>query len=243
MNPKRLFSTTTRVLMQLRHDPRTIGLVLFVPTILMIILYYVFEDAQNVFEQFAPLALGIIPFTLMFIVSSVAMLRERTSGTLERLLTMPISKFELIAGYAFAFAFLALLQSSLASYVVTDILNVEIAGGLLKVVVVAILAGVTGMSFGLFFSAFATSEFQAVQFMPAFVLPQFLTCGLFVPRENMAQVLEWFSDIMPLSYVVNAMEEIRNHKEWTDILQKDILILLGFILLAIVLGTLTLRRK
>ncbi|HET7673449.1 MAG TPA: ABC transporter permease [Candidatus Saccharimonadales bacterium] len=243
MNLKRTLATCARVLKLLKHDHRTIALILFVPSVLIIILNYVFEDSSLIFESVAPLLLGILPFTLMFIVTSVAVLRERTSGTLERLLTLPISKLDILFGYGLAFALLAFLQAAIASFVILGLLDVQVAGSIASLLVVAVMAGVLGMSLGLFFSSFAKNEFQAVQFMPAFVLPQFLTCGLFVPREQMAQFLQYFSDVMPITYVVEAMQEVKSNSLWTHELSKDLLIIAGFVILSLLLGALSLRRS
>lgn len=243
MSPKRTFSTTRRVLRQLRHDHRTMALIFFMPTILIAILYYVFEGNHPLFEHIAPLLLGIIPFTLMFIVTSVAVLRERTSGTLERLLTTPASKLDILLGYALAFALLALVQAVVASVITLALLDVSIRGATLSLLVVAVLAGVLGMAFGLLFSAFAKNEFQAVQFMPAFVLPQFLTCGLFIPRENMANFLQYFADIMPITYIVKALQEVQTTTRWTTDLTTDIIVIAGFAAVALALGAVSLRSK
>jgi ABC-2 type transport system permease protein len=237
------FSTTARVLRQLRHDHRTIALILFMPSILITILYFVFEGNRPLFNNISPLLLGIVPFTLMFIVTSVAVLRERTTGTLERLLTSPATKLDILLGYALAFALLALLQSTIASFVTLGPLGVSIASPAYYLVIVAVLAGVMGMSFGLLFSAFARTEFQAVQFMPAFVFPQFLTCGLFTPRESMATFLQYFSNVMPLTYSVKALQEITSAATATPTLVVSIAAMAGFILLALILGAATLRTK
>ncbi|HEY5806032.1 MAG TPA: ABC transporter permease [Candidatus Saccharimonadales bacterium] len=238
-----MLSTTGRVLRQLRHDHRTLGLVFFMPTVLLTVLYYVFQGNHMVFDGIAPLLLGIIPFTLMFIVASVAVLRERTAGTLERLLTSPASKLDILLGYAFAFALLALVQASIASFVTLSFLSVAIAGSAVSLLVVAMLSGVLGMAFGLLFSAFAKNEFQAVQFMPAFVLPQFLACGLFTPREKMAEALQVFSDVMPLTYVVKALQEVGSAASWASDLTVNVLVISGFIVVALLLGAFSLRSK
>ena len=243
MSTKRLLSTASRVLRQLRRDHRTMGLILLMPTVLIVILYYVFNDDTSSFNTIAPLLLGIIPFTLMFIITSVAALRERVSGTLERLLTSPATKLDIIGGYALAFALLAFLQAAVASFVTIVVLGVDIQGSFLSLLIIAVLAGVLGMAFGLLFSVFAKNEFQAVQFMPAFVLPQFLTCGLFVPRENMADFLQYFSDIMPITYVVKAAQEVTMNTAFTRNLTVDIIVICGFILLALVLGAMSLRSR
>jgi ABC-2 type transport system permease protein len=243
MTLRRTPSTATRVLRQLRHDHRTMGLILLMPTVLMTILYYVFEDNHPLFAHIAPLLLTIIPFTLMFIVTSVAVLRERTSGTLERLLTSPASRTDILLGYSLAFTLLALLQATIASTVTITLLDVAIAGSSLMLVCIAVLAGTLGMSFGLLFSAFAKNEFQAVQFMPAFVLPQFLTCGLFTPRESMAPFLQYFSSIMPITYVVKAAQEVMKSSTVTTTLISSLLVVCGFIFLALALGSATLKSR
>jgi ABC-2 type transport system permease protein len=243
MSPRRTIATTTRVLGQLRHDHRTIGLILFVPSVLMILMRYVFNDTTATFESLAPMVLGIFPFTVMFVVTSVAMLRERTAGTLERLMTLPIAKLDLLLGYALAFAALTVVQGSLVSFITLNWLGVSVAGGTGRMLLVAALAGILGMSLGLFASAFARSEFQAVQFLPAFVLPQLLTCGLFVPVDKMAEPLQWFANVMPLTYLVNAMQQITSYSGWTDDLVRDLVVITGFIVGALLLGAATLRRS
>lgn len=242
MSLKRTFSTAARILRQLRHDHRTIGLVFFMPTVLIVLLFFVFEGSRNLFGSIAPLLLGIIPFTLMFIVASVAVLRERTSGTLERLLTSPASKLDILFGYAIAFSSLALVQASVATLVTIYALDVTIANSSLILLLIATLSGLLGMAFGLLFSAFAKNEFQAVQFMPAFVLPQFLTCGLFTPREKMAEFLQIFSDFMPITYVVKALQEVKSSAFWTTDLTINVLVILGFIMGALVLGAVSLKK-
>ena len=144
----------------------------------------------------------------MFLVTSVATLRERTSGTLERLLTMPIAKLDLLVGYALAFGLVAVVQATAAATLSVTLLGLDVAGPFWLLLVVAVLDALLGMALGLFVSAFAATEFQAVQFMPAFVLPQFLLCGLLVPRDQMPDVLYAVSSLLPLSYAVDAMRDV-----------------------------------
>lgn len=242
MSLRKIFATALRVLRQLRHDPRTIALILLVPCIMIIIFKYVFNDNSAGFDRLAPLILGIFPFVVMFVVTSVATLRERTAGTLDRLMTMPMSRLDLILGYALAFAFLALLQSLLASWVTLGLLGVAVTGGTLPVLITAMITGSLGMALGLFASAFARSEFQAVQFMPAFVLPQVLVCGLFIDRDKMAPLLQGFSDILPLTYSVEAMKQITQYSGWTRDLVHDLIIIGLFAIAALIAGAATLRR-
>jgi ABC-2 type transport system permease protein len=242
MSPAKTFATAQRVLGQLRHDHRTLALILFVPAILLVILKYAFQNQAQLFAVLAPMILGIFPLVVMFIVTSIAMLRERRTGTLDRLMTMPVGKLDLLAGYALAFAGLALLQALIASAVVLGLLGVTVLGGTVAVLVCAVAAALLGMALGLFMSAFAATEFQAVQFMPAVILPQLLVCGLFVARGDMARPLQWFADVMPLTYSVDAMKQVTLHTGWTGQLVRDLAIVLGVALLALVLGAATIRR-
>lgn len=239
MNSVRIIKTAARIGTQLRHDPRTIALALLVPSFLMIILKYVFDHNQQVFNSIAPSILGIFPFTIMFIIASISMLRERTSGTLERLMTLPITKFEIISGYAIAFGALAALQAILASVVTLHFLGVSVVGGEMHVLMIAVIAGVLGTGFGLFTSSLATSEFQAVQFLPAFVFPQLLVCGLFAPFGQMARPLQLLADISPLSYLVNSMKTVVTSTSWPT----HNLSMVGiFFVLAIILATVSLHK-
>lgn len=243
MNLGRTFATTGRVLGHLRRDHRTLGLILIMPTIVMIILRYVFDGQPFIYANTAPIMLGIIPFLLMFIVTSVAVLRERTSGTLERLLISPASRLDILFGYAIAFMLLAAIQATVASLVVTELFAINIAGGTGLLIALAVLSGIMGMAFGLFFSTFARNEFQAVQFMPAFFLPQFLTCGLFISRDQMAKPLEYFSNITPVAYIVDALQHVTRNPEWSGDLTRDFMIITGFIIAALILGAASLRSR
>ncbi len=243
MSPRKTLATAKRVLRQLSHDHRTLALLFVVPPVLLTIFKYVFQNEPNTFNQLAPMLLGIFPMVMMFLVTSIATLRERTSGTLDRLMTMPIGKMDFIFGYALAFGLVALAQACIATGVMLGLLDVPVLGGTFPTIVCAVAAGLLGTSLGLFTSAFARSEFQAVQFMPAFILPQLLTCGLFIAREQMAQPLQWFANVMPLTYSVDAMKQITSNFEWTSELTHDLLIVGCYTVAALVLASLTIRRQ
>ncbi|MFJ9520527.1 ABC transporter permease [Kitasatospora sp. NPDC101801] len=243
MNLRRTLATARRVLAQLRHDPRTLAMLLVVPCLLLTLLRYMFDGQPRVFDQVGGALLGIFPLLVMFLVTSVAMLRERTSGTLERLLTMPLGKLDLLLGYAIAFGLVALVQAALASALTLGLLGLDIQGPTWLVFAVAVGDGLLGMALGLLVSAFAETEFQAVQFLPAVILPQLLLCGLFVPRDAMAPVLRWVSDVLPLSYAVDAMDHLSTGPDVTGDLVRDLAVIGGCVLLALTLGAATLRRR
>ncbi|HET9286784.1 MAG TPA: ABC transporter permease [Gaiella sp.] len=243
MSPARTLATTRRVLTQLRRDPRTIAMLLVVPMVLLWLLDLVFDGQPGTFDRIGPALLALFPFVVMFLVTSVTTLRERTSGTLERLLSMPLGKLDLLLGYLLAFGLVAVVQALLASGLMLWLLDLDVAGPAWLLVLVAVVDAVLGCALGLFVSAFARTEFQAVQFMPAIVLPQFLLCGLLVPRNEMAGWLEAISAVLPLSYAVDAMQRITVEPDVSGRIVADLAIVLAAIVLALALGAATLRRR
>jgi ABC-2 type transport system permease protein len=235
-------ATAVRVLQQVRHDPRIVALLLVIPCALIGLLAWVFSGGP-VFNQIGAALLGVFPFVVMFLVTSVATLGERQSGTLERLLVMPLGKADFIAGYALAFGALAVLQAVLATAFSVWVLGLDVAAPLWSLVAVAVLDALLGTAFGLLVSAFAQTEFQAVQFMPAAVLPQFLLCGLLLPREEMPRVLELVSDVLPLSYAVDGMNRLVAGADVGSDVVRDALVVAGFALLFVAAAATTLRRR
>ena len=232
-----------RVLTQLVRDHRTLALMLVVPCLLLTLLWWMFDGNSAIFDSLGPPLLAMFPFIVMFLVTSVTTLRERSSGTLERLLSMPMAKLDLVAGYAMAFAVVALAQALVAVGLAVGLLGLDVAGPVEMLALVAVLDAVLGTTLGLFVSAFAQTEFQAVQFMPAFVIPQILLCGLFVPRDDMPAPLEAISDLLPLSYAVDAMQRLQESSDLSSALWGDVAVVCGFIAAAVVLGAATLRRR
>jgi ABC-2 type transport system permease protein len=184
----------------------------------------------------------MFPFIVMFLVTSVTTLRERSSGTLERLLAMPMGKLDFLLGYAIAFGLLAAAQSVLAVAVSVGLLGLDVVGPVWLLGVVAVADAVLGTALGLLASAFARTEFQAVQFMPAIVLPQILLCGLFVPRSALPDVLEAISGALPLSYAVDAMQHLTRTASTGDVWQ-DLTVVTAFALGCLALGAATLPRR
>jgi ABC-2 type transport system permease protein len=231
------------VLTQLRNDPRTIALLLLVPPALLTLLKYAFDQSPESFQRVGGPLVGLFPFITMFLVTSITVLRERTTGTLERLMTMPLAKLDILLGYGIAFALIAIVQAVLTSVVAFGLLDLEVAGSTVLVGALAVANALLGMSLGLFVSAFAQTEFQAVQFMPAFVLPQLLLCGLFVPRDDMADVLEAVSYALPLTYAFDALDRVTSGGELGSRGTVDLVVVLAATLGSLALGAATLRRR
>jgi ABC-2 type transport system permease protein len=231
------------VISQLRRDPRTIALLIVVPCVLVFLVDQILADRPEVFQRVGVPLLGLFPLISMFLVTSITMLRERTSGTLERLLTLPLAKLDLLLGYGIAFAAVAAIQATVVSLVGFGLLDLSAGHSKLLVVALAIANAVLGTALGLFLSAFARTEFQAVQFMPAFILPQILLCGLLVPREDMAAWLQWLSAVMPFTYAYDALARAAGAAPLDARFVLDVCVVVGATLLALALGAGTLRRR
>jgi ABC-2 type transport system permease protein len=242
MTTAKTAATAVRVLSQLRHDRRTLALVLVVPAALLVLLRYIFDASPLTFARIGPELVGLFPLIVMFLVTSIAMLRERTTGTLERLMSLPIGKLDLLLGYGIAFALLAAVQATITGAVGFWLLGLHTKGSVVWVVLLAVANALLGVALGLFLSAFAKTEFQAVQFMPAVLLPQILLAGLFAPRDAMPRALRIVSDALPVTYAYDALLRVTTGIAGRR-LALDIAVTLGSVVLALALGAATLRRR
>ena len=243
MNPRITFAIAARVLTQLRRDHRTLAIMLVLPCLLISLLWWMFDDLPgNTFDRLGPALLAMFPFIVMFLVTSVTTLRERSGGTLERLLAMPMGKLDFLFGYAIAFGLVAAVQSAVAVAISVGLLDLSIEGPVWLLTVVAVADAVLGSALGLFVSAFARTEFQAVQFMPALVIPQILLCGLFVPRAVLPDVLNVISDVLPLSYAVDAMQHLTRSTDTGEV-WTDLAVVAAYAVAGLALGAGTLRRR
>jgi ABC-2 type transport system permease protein len=243
MTPRITLAVAGRVLTQIRRDHRTAAMLLVLPCLLISLMWWMFEESfGDPFNRFGPALLAMFPFIVMFLVTSVTTLRERSGGTLERLLAMPMGKLDFLLGYAVAFGIVAAVQALLAVTVSVGLLGLDIEGSVWLLGLVAVADAVLGSALGLFVSAFAQTEFQAVQFLPLIVFPQILLCGLFVPRDSLPDVLEAVSNVLPLSYAVDAMTNLTLGTETGQVWQ-DLAVVLAFAVGALALGAATLRRR
>ena len=245
MSADRTRAVVARILRQLRRDHRTLAMVFVLPPVLLWLMREVFARTPGVFDRIGPLMLGLFPFLLMFLITSIAVLRERTQGTLDRLMASPIGRGDLIGGYAIAYTLVALAQTAATMAVGLWLLDLPNAGGLWLSFLLVVLQAVLGVALGLFLSAFARNEFQAVQFLPAVVLPQFLLAGLLVPLERLPGWLEGVARAMPLTYAFEALDRIMRRGLGLEDARValDVAVVAGFALLLLAGGALTLRRS
>ncbi|GEP48642.1 ABC transporter permease subunit [Microbacterium saccharophilum] len=242
MNGIRTFATAGRVLRQLSHDPRSIALMLVAPSVLVGLFAWLFSDQDGVFDTFGGPILALFPFVVMFLITSITTLRERRSGTLERLMTTPLGKADFIVGYALAFGLMAMLQAVITVAFAVLVCRLDVEGPLWQLGLVAVVDALLGTALGLLASAFARTEFQAVQFMPVLVFPQIILGGLFMPRDRMPDVLHAISDWLPLSHAIDAVAAVSAGDEGWDV-ARPLLIVTAFAVGSLVLASLTLRRR
>ncbi|MFC5790560.1 ABC transporter permease [Agromyces tardus] len=242
MTLTRTFATAGRVLTQIRHDPRTIGLLLVVPSLLIGLVAWMFTDT-DVFADIGPAMLALFPFVVMFLVTSIATLRERRSGTLERLFSLPLGKGDFILGYAFAFGLLAVFQTAIAVSFAVWVCGLEISGSIWLLFAVTVADALLGTALGLLASAFARTEFQVVQFMPLLVFPQILLGGIFLPTDQLPEGLEAISGWLPLTYAIEALTAVADDSEDAAWIASKLLVVVAWIVGSIVLGSITLRRR
>jgi ABC transporter DrrB family efflux protein len=242
VNGARTFATAGRVLRQLSHDPRSIVLMMVAPSLLVGLFAWLFSDQKGVFDIYGPPILALFPFIIMFLITSITTLRERRSGTLERLMTTPLGKADFIVGYALAFGLMAVFQAIITVTFAVWVCGLSTDGPAWQLGLVAVADAVLGMALGLLASAFARTEFQAVQFMPVIVFPQILLGGLFMPRDQMPDALYAISKVLPLSYAIDAINAVTKGDEGWDV-YGPLLIVAGFLVGALVLASLTLRRR
>ncbi len=242
-------ATTTRILRQLAADHRSMAMILVVPSAVITLMYFMFDDLPHrpgtlsPFNNACLILLGVFPLIVMFLITSITMQRERVSGTLERILTTPLRRLDLLAAYGSAFSVAAAAQATLACLVSFWFLGFDTAGSPALVFLIAIINAVLGVGLGLLCSAFARTEFQAVQFMPVVIVPQLLLCGIIVPREVLPDWLRWISDALPATYALEALREVAGHAEITSTTVRDIVIVIAFAVVTMCLAAATLRRR
>ena len=249
LSPQSYLATTGRILRQLGADHRSVAMILVVPTLIITLMYFMFQNVPHPpgtpspFNNACLVMLGVFPLIVMFLITSITMQRERVSGTLERILTTPLRRLDLLAAYGTAFSIAAAAQATLACLISFWLLGLDTKGSPMLVFIIAIINAILGVGLGLLCSAFARTEFQAVQFMPVVIAPQLLLCGIIVPRDVLPDWLQWISNMLPASYALEALQQVGAHPELTAIALRDIVVVVGFAAIALCLAAATLRRR
>ncbi|WP_094286744.1 ABC transporter permease [Mycobacterium lehmannii] len=249
LSPQAYLATTGRILRQLATDHRSVAMILIVPSAVIALMYFMFQNsphppgAPSPFNTACLIMLGLFPLVVMFLITSITMQRERVSGTLERILTTPLRRLDLLAAYGTAFSLAAAAQATIACVVSYAFFGLHTEGSSVWVFTIAIINAVLGVGLGLLCSAFARTEFQAVQFMPVVIVPQLLLCGIIVPRAMLPEWLQWISNVMPASYALEALQQVGAYAEPTFTVVRDVAVVIGFAVVSLCLAAATLRRR
>jgi ABC-2 type transport system permease protein len=236
------FVLARRVMLQVVRDRRTIALILIVPLVIATIAGFSITD-KTTLDAFAPAILATLILFFGFLITGISFLRERTQGTLERLLASPISKLDIVTGYLLGLLLFALLQTLIMFFYMVYVLDITYQGHLWQILVFQVLMGINAVCLGTFFSAFARNEFQMIQFIPLIIVPQIFVSGLFIPTNQLPVVLEWASKFMPLTYGVEGIRALMLQGQSLLDIGKDIGILAAYAAGLLILAALTLRQK
>jgi ABC-2 type transport system permease protein len=196
-------------------------------------------------DYFGAAFIGLILFFLVFVVTIVSFLRERSQGTLERLMASPLRRSEIVVGYMLGFTILALVQAVEVLLFSLYVLKVHNQGNVLLIFGFEVLMAISAVNLGIFLSMFARTEFQAVQFIPLVIVPQVLLSGILFPISTEPKVLQYVSDVLPLTYAVNGLRDVmlKGADLTWPALQLDAGVVAGFCVLVIFAGIGTLRRR
>jgi ABC-2 type transport system permease protein len=199
------------------------------------------SEDMELFDNFGPVLIGFFVFFFVFLIAGVSFLRERTGGTLERLLATPLRRWEIVAGYVIGFGIFTTFQASLISWFAVDILDMMMEGSFVYVLLITFLLAMTALTLGTLLSAFANNELQMMQFIPLVVVPQIFFSGLF-NLDTMAEWLRSLSVVMPLTYGADALREIMIRGNGWNEIAKDVYVLLGFAVLFMILNVVALKK-
>ena len=236
------FTLARRVMTQITRDRRTIALIIIAPLVIATIAGFSITDKLTL-NGAAPGLLATLTLFFGFLITGISFLRERTLGTLERLLVAPVSRMDIVAGYLLGLLIFALMQTLIMFFYMVYVLDITYRGELWEILVFQILMGIVAVSMGTFFSAFARNEFQMMQFIPLLIVPQIFVSGLFIPVAQLPVVLEWVSKFMPLTYGVEGIKALMQQGQGLEDIGKDIGILAAFAVAFLILASLTLKQK
>ena len=239
--PRQALTIAARIIRQLVRDRRTIVLIVAVPLIVMTLIGLSFPEGQ-VLDYIAPALLATLALFFSFLLTGISFLRERSQGTMERLMASPVSRPDVVVGYLFGFFVFALAQTLIILLFTIYVLDVRYSGDLRQIFVFQVVVIAGAVNLGIFISTFARNEFQMVQFIPLILFPQIFLCGVIWPVEQMPEYLQWLSKVLPLKYAVDGMRGIMLTGENLLDVGFELVVLVGFAVATSVLAAITLRR-
>jgi ABC-2 type transport system permease protein len=203
---------------------------------------YIYGNKDTIFfDQLSPILVGFFVFFFVFLISGIALLRERTTGTLERLLATPILRRDIVFGYLLGYGLFAVVQTIIVVTYAVKVLDITLVGSFWNVVIINLTLALVALSLGILLSAFANSEFQMMQFIPIAIIPQVFFAGIF-PFESMAGWMQVLAKCMPMYYGGSALVEVMYKGSGLGAITDELLVLLGFALVFIVLNVVALKK-
>jgi ABC-2 type transport system permease protein len=242
---RRILAVTLRIIRQFLRDRRTLGLIFIVPIILMTLVALSFPESvgQGVLSYTAPALLAVLAVFFGFILTGVSFLRERSQGTLERLTASPLSRGDLVLGYLLGFLIFAIVQSIIILLFTIYALDVQYRGDLWQIFVMQILSTIGAVNLGILISTYARNEFQVVQFIPLFILPQVFLSGVLWPVEQMPNYLQWVAKFLPLTYAIRGLRDVMLQGASLADIPLELGVLCAFAVAASVGAVFTLRKR
>ncbi len=241
MLPSHAFIIAGRVIRQFARDRRTMALLVIVPLVVMTLIGLSFPE-EGVLDYIAPALLATLALFFSFLLTGVSFLRERSQGTMERLMVSPSSRLDIVFGYLFGFFVFALTQTLIIVLFTIYVLEVNYYGDLWQIFIFQIVVIAGAVNLGIFLSTFARNEFQMVQFIPLIIIPQIFLSGVIWPVEQMPNYLQWLSAALPLTYAVDGLRDIMlAGKSLLDV-SFELVVLVGFAAITSILAAITMRR-
>jgi ABC-2 type transport system permease protein len=241
MIPANALSIANRIINQLIRDRRTMGLLVIAPLLIASIVGVSIPD-KNLLDYTAPAMLAMLILFFGFLLTGISFQRERSQGTLERLMASPVSRLDIVGGYLLGFLLFALAQTMIIFFYMVYVLDVSFRGELWQILVFEAIIGVIAVCLGTFVSTFARNEFQITQFIPVIIIPQMFLCGLLWPVSQMPDYLQWIAKFLPLTYGIDGIRALMLQGEGLLDIGKEIGVLLAYTVVLLVLAALTLRR-
>jgi ABC-2 type transport system permease protein len=235
------FSIAQRIITQLVRDRRTIALVVIVPLVIASLVGLAVPD-KSLLDYTAPAIIATLILFFGFILTGISFLRERTQGTLERLMAAPVTRLDIVGGYLLGFLSFALLQTLIIFFYMVYVIKINYHGELWQILVFQAFIGIGAVCLGTFFSVFARSEFQMMQFIPMIIVPQIVLCGLLWDVSQMPSYLQWLAKILPLTYGVEGIRAMMLEGKGLLDIGKDVGVLAAYAVGLLILTSLTLRR-
>ena len=242
MTIDRTLAIAVRIVSQIARDHRSVALIIVAPIIVMSLVGFSFADQRDILNRIAPGLIGVFALFFVFLLTGVSFLRERSQGTLERLLTTPVGRADILAGYLLGFLLFAGIQSLVILLYTIFALRIEYEGSLWQIFVLLFVVTIVAVNLGIFISTFARNEFQVVQFIPIILLPQIFLSGAVLPSEQLPGYFQAIGKVLPLTYAVDGLKALMLEGETLGGIAQELAVLGGFAIGILVLAAITVRR-